>query len=385
MAKIKYQCKKEDCRYEFYGDEYTTNCTNCDSERIEPIKDKKDRFVCLNFFRMYKAISLGLLALLLAVLLLVLFWGDICPIIGICSQDSNEAYTLSPLPQSPDANYVEFTLTTSAGELTPIEEYESLIKSIEVINSGGRKLMFEKNRIFLCPEDSGVFYVKAETWSEKIVIKSQGSFECSMRGIEPDARGGCSGGEQAMQEKIVVEALGNCEFAVKYLDPTKKVLISVNGQSGDFKDQSLWKMEKSADQRYDVWVYIQGSDIQKYPPVPYLRNGEQIKPICCDSCEDPCKTKDAKKIAEINGEILKRANAFMSNPDRGNKNAFSDYLNDKLPEIRRKIFVEGKAKSLSEFLVFVESEFNNSPSRQFFVKGVSLCDGKIEVTERKGL
>jgi hypothetical protein len=318
MATIKYRCNNCELKHEFNGDKFTSNCDVCDSENIEVIKEDKIAFYIKYLQDNWKIV----VPVLIVLFLFFLFINEDSGLPGnttvfVVSQnmEQQDNYLLINMEKW-DSNDGHWKIDKKV--ISPSEQIK-LIKTYIIsinVNNTSKDLTLDGNKIYLCSKDENApinIKYKGQVLPSRFLKPIQTTFQ--LNGKQPSEKANCD--VQCLVPNEISLTTGNCKFKVniKRAFPGKKIMVSINGENGTYKQQLEWDVKGI--KKFDVWVTIEGLSCGK---VSSSDNGTSPSIHSCIEC-------NAQKQNELSIELSRLLNNLGKAPnDRNNQVAFSAYF-----------------------------------------------------------
>ncbi len=361
MAKIKYKC--DDNGHEFIGNDFTTDCPKCNST-IQPISggSSGDLIARIKEVIQTNKIAVGAVAALIVIAIMFSKCGGSVP--------SGEQYTVEVMqPTQPKLEpYLEVKVKAykledgkSKSRLLEANEVLSIIDDKVVLGAGTNTVYIkDKNRIYLCPNDTGIvgLTIKAKFGKKFKSPKdaegtdaSQKTTNFSLTGITSSDKAKCAA-QPLTSGEIEVKFLKGCKLQVEIKRnlKSKDVMVSLNGQDGDYQKKLIWDIKSLINTKQSIWVYIEGED--KLTATEAQNNGDMIP-------EGDCIPKDCSKVGE---NITRLATSFGNDPtNRSAQSSFQAFLNKTFT--KQTIYLNNQQVDLSELQQKMSVSAKNNGSK----------------------
>lgn len=258
MGNTNLKCNS--CGHEFTGNEYTFSCPSCGGDSLVILKSETFLEKLKNLFYTNRIVA-GISVFALLVLGFLLWPSG--------PEALNVEQSIDVLTFKKEKNHIEIIIT----------RYSQDLKNKEVLDFGKNKLFFSECRFEAFGEGSEAVTIKdgkiypcsngliTIKWDKKnFFVNSKRKYPQPSKIIEdftlpdqgPSKNAGC-------REKLelTVRKGKDCNITIlsnfDTLYPKLKVMISVKGKNGNYKDKRDWKFNKT-DKNYDVWGFVSNSD-----------------------------------------------------------------------------------------------------------------------------
>jgi len=379
MAKIKYKC--DDNGHEFIGNDFTSDCPKCGST-IQPISGGSSGGFFDSFIEFLKQnkIAIGAVTALIVIAIMFSKCGG--------SDTSGEQYTVEVMqPTQPKLEpYLEVKVKAnkmedgkSKSRTLEASEVLSIIDDRVVLGSEGNSVYIQdKNRIYLCPKDTGMVALTFKTKFGK-KFKSTKNEEGVEESPEPPTSFSLTGITASDKAKCATQPLISGEIEVRFLKGCKLqvdikrnlkgkgVMVSLNGQDGDYQKKLIWDIKPLVNTKQSIWVYIEGED--KSTATEAMGNGDMIP-------EGDCIPKDCSKVEET---ITRLATGFGNDPsNRSAQSSFQAFLNKTFT--KQTIYLNNQQVDLSELQQKMSVNAKNNGSKYKIQGKVVLGDNCSSIT-----
>jgi hypothetical protein len=278
MSNVKWKCN--DCDHLFEADnESTRYCSNCQSTNIEKMQDGNGLLANFKvFYSKYRNILLPILGLFLLIFFYSIYEGS-----GT-SMKTKKVYYIGSI--TPESNYVVFKLlckeidedsvVTKSGIEVKTSEYKKALKKI-TINSTGKKLNFDDDKIYICKKDTGLITLLFE-YKNKESKEETKQVYFTLTGKQPNPLAICDI-DPLNASEVRIKSGKDC-FASISLPPRfnkKNAFYSISGRNGPYTSSKSFSTDKM--DLYNIWVYIEDSTINE--PVGADKNGQEVTKTCC--------------------------------------------------------------------------------------------------------
>jgi ribosomal protein S27E len=377
MAKIKYKC--DDNGHEFIGNDFTADCPKCGST-IQPISGGSSGDVIAKIKEVIQTnkIVVGAVAALIVLATMFSKCGG--------SDSSGEQYTVEVnQPEQPRQPYLEVTIKAykqeegkSKSRTLDANEVLSVVDDKVVLGSGGNiAYIQDKNRIYLCPKDTGVvaliFKTKfgkkfKSTKNEEGIDEYPKTANFSLTGIMASDKAKCAT-QPLTSGEIEVKFLKGCKLQVEIKRNLKGkgVMVSLNGPDGDYQKKLTWDIKPLINTKQSIWVYFEGED--KSTATEAMGNGDMIP-------EGDCIPKDCSKVEAT---ITKLATSFGNDPtNRSIQSSFQAFLNKTFT--KQTIYLDNQQVDLSELQQKMSVNAKNNGSKYKLQGKIVLGDNCSSIT-----
>ena len=277
MSNVKWKCN--DCDHLFEADnESTRYCSNCQSTNIEKMQDGNGLFANFKvFYTKYRNILLPILGLFL-IILYFLFSPPTPP------NNTKEIYYIGSI--TPESNYVVFKLlckeidedgnVTRSGNEVKISQYKKVLKKI-TINSTGKKLNFDDDKIYICRKDTGLITLLFE-YKNKESKEETKQVYFTLFGKQPNPLAICDI-DPLNSSEVLIKSGKDCFASISLPSRfnKKNAYYSISGRNGPYTSSKSFSTDKM--DLYNIWVYVEDSTINE--PVGAIKNGEKVTKTCC--------------------------------------------------------------------------------------------------------
>lgn len=265
---MKFKCNENG--KEFLGSSYTTECPECGSTDIEIVKSTSIIDIIIEKIKENKLISF-----LILVILIFILWPSKkitcdCGVEVQKQEECKEACKDIKLKYSLDfdtknTDFCEVYLISEDGKRVaynqPIYSFLNLKADLLDENGDEYSLFVDGNKILYCTEgDVTISYkTKSSNNSQSLGSMYKGSF--LIKDVKPlNKNKNCipkiSLGEPSFD-------FNNCQIEVPIVQGGSNVFISINGQDGNFKNTTIFKINEINDKNFDIWYYPKGFKNQK--------------------------------------------------------------------------------------------------------------------------
>lgn len=379
MAKIRYRC--DDNGHEFDGNDFSSDCPQCGSN-IQPITGASsgDFILRIKEFIQTNKLIAGAIALLIIIAIIFNKCGG--------SDPSEELYSVEVIqPVQPLKPYLEVTVKAykledgkSKSRTLDVNEVLSIVDDKVVLGSGPITVdIKDKNKIYLCPNETGLvgltFKAKfgkkfKSSKNAEGTAESQKTANFSLAGITVSDEATCATQPLTLGE-IEVKFIKGCKLQVEIKRDLKGkgVMVSLNGQDGDYQKKLIWDIKPLINTKQSIWVYIEGEE--KSTATEAQGNGDIIP-------EGDCIPKDCLKVKVTFTDLASR---FGNDPtDRSAQSAFQLFLNTTFT--KQTIFLNNQQVDLSELQQKMTVSAKNNGSKFKLQGSIELADNCSSITFR---
>lgn len=344
---MKYKCN--DCQHVFEGNDFTTECPQCNSNNIVLQKPMDPIDIAI-----IKRILIGV-GVIIIILLLFRFCdgepdesdnGDLDSLtVGVDIQQKGNGYFFSAYTKD------------KKGKRTVIQAY-----GVEKIRNTltNKEVAFNKKngQLFICFTDTGSTSLKF-IFKDSDLSDTVWTGDLHLFGKAPSSEAKCP--ITLSWDDFRVVRLKNCEYELQ-LSPSgskrpislKYVKISINGINGPYTHKLKWNADDAPNRKFDIYLlYDEKDTIKGYK----LNGGDYSK----------CIVWTSEKAKELAQKILSLANAYGANPSNRNLSKPFRELIFSFPN--QIISLDGQRVDMADLENTMSTEFENS-GRKYRLKGL---------------
>jgi len=345
MKSITYKCS--DCQHTFDGNDFTTECTQCNSHNISAQNTRTGINKPL-LKKILIGVGIGIVLILL---------------VKICS--GPDTIHKNKVPQKvgvtvepKDGGYYFSAYTIDIkGKKSVIPAFG--VDAIKNTQANNNEVAFDKKngQLFICYSDTGLSALK-------FVFKFAdfGDFtwtgDLHLFGKAPSSDAKCPGPTPTWDD-FIIAGPKNCEFELQLTKigakngfSLKQVMISINGLNGKYTDKLKWKAENAPNGKYDVFIlYNEIDTVKNYPS----NNGAYPK----------CVEWTPEKAAALAQKLNNMANAYGANPS--NKNVSRPFREFVFGFSKQSFSLDGQTVDMADLENTMSVEFENN-GRKFKLK-----------------
>lgn len=346
MKSINYKCG--DCQHEFTGNDFTTECAQCNSSNI---KRNKGGGINKNVLR--------IILIAVAVIIVLIIIARACN-----GPDESPNQIPNDSSMSTDFEVYEKNKSlffrawgnSSTGVRTQIAPQGVSAIRNELTNSD---IAFSKEgQLFVCPSDTGNVVPLKITFKEKTLLDSRKSFSISLFGKMADPNAKCP--VICAWDDFRISGPKNCEYSLQITEKGKQkgispanIKLSISGLEGPYQKELKWKAEDSPNNKFEIYiVYNDDKDTLK----GYYQNGGAY-PDCAECT--------AERASEITRRLYELGNAYGANPNKRNQRPFRSLIFSFSKQI---IKLDGNSIDVADLENTIKTEYENI-GQKFRVKG----------------
>ena len=328
MADIKYKC--ESCGCEFNGDEYISQCPDCDGDEFMVLQSSSIIDRIKSFFQDNKIVSLIIAGLIFFGLLLAL---------KNCNANKSETTTNADniiLKLKSKDNFIQlvFKNKETNKEITYTDAKLIIAQArFRAVNHRGEGLKIEKGKIYPCGNgrvqitwNSDFYKSKTKKWIKKeknitFNLKNKAKIHAkAVCKVQPDIK--------LIKKNCLLQLTSNYDN----LYPKDVLMVSVTGKNGRYTTKRNYTYNSSSNKNYNVYCFYQGS-------IDTIAiQGGKGKVTCC-------KTIDKNKLRV---EILKLCNQYGNNPSSNINTAYA--IKKLISTYNLKVKYKGRIKDMNEII-----------------------------------
>jgi len=290
---MKYKCKE--CQHLFEGNDFTTECLQCNSPNIVV---QKSGGTLNNATTKKILIGVGIVFFLLALL-------KGCGNNDDLGDSSSTQKVVVAINKKDQAFFFSAYILDAMGKKTEIQPYG--VEKIKNTHTN-TEVAFNKNgQLFLCYTDTGLtnlkFIFKDAELKDTTVTEILTLF-----GKAPSSDAKCP--IVLSWDDFIVSSLKNCEYELQLSPSGSKrpisltnVKVSVSGINGPYTDKKKWHSDVAPNRKFEIYLLYNEKDTIK----GYFRNGGNYP---------PCIPWTPSKATELAQRIMSLANAYGAKPSQ---------------------------------------------------------------------
>ena len=349
MASLRYTCS--DCQHEWNGNDFTTECSNCNSHEIS-ISKSGPTPVGFKFKKILLVVSAFVI-----LLILVNYFRP--PVPG--GEGRLNFPTKVKIMESDNDWIFKAYFTDDQGTRRDLRPSE--IKEIRNVSANNTAVMFDKKtgQIFPCYKDTNQANYKF-IFKNPVYSPASRSAKLELYRNEPNALAKCPVYVKSDDFKVV-EVL-NCEYELRITNKDKGIFkenlkISVNGINGPYTKDFRWNPSEMGLKIINVFILFNSeSDTVK----GYYQNGNSYR--YCAPCNEQTKSADALQIKKL-------AQSFFLNPNRKHQKIFRDkVLSFKNPSLT----LDGQSIDIADLINAVRTGGKDQFSLEVSIKISDDCN-----------